>query len=115
MKFINRSRCSGKTTMLINTAHITGYPIIVYDEARASCVINQARKMGIMDIEVMTVRGAVELISKGMNHNKSILIDEADKIIELALDKFFNANVVACTFSIPYEDIKKKEEDNGGQ
>lgn len=115
MKFINRARQTGKTTMLINTAHITGYPIVVYDENRARCVIEQARKMGVLDIEVMTVRGAVELISKGMNHNKSILIDEADKIIELALDKFFNANVVACTFSIPYENFMKKEdEENGG-
>jgi hypothetical protein len=101
--------------MLINTAHITGYPIVVYDEARARCVIEQAKKMGIMDIEVMTVRGAVEFINKGMKHNKSILIDEAEVIINEALNNYFHADVVACTFSIPYEDIMKKEEDNGGQ
>lgn len=117
MKFINRSRCSGKTTMLINTAHITGYPIIVWDQVRAKFVYDeQARKMGINDIEVITLREYTEHKNIGMNNpDKNVLIDEADRIIENALNYYLQSNVVACTFSIPYEDIKKKEEDNGGQ
>lgn len=117
MKFINRSRCSGKTTMLINTAHITGYPIIVWDQVRAKFVYEQARKMGINDIEVFTLREYTEHKNIGNNPDKNVLIDEADKIIENALNYYLQSNVVALTFSIPYEDLpkdNKKEDDHGG-
>ena len=110
MKFINRSRCSGKTSMLINTAHITGYPIVVENTIREKVVYEQARRMGINDINVLTIHD----FSKGRNHtNESIhiLIDEGERIIEMALNNFLGAYVVACTFSIPYENINQDKKE----
>ena len=52
MKFINMGRRSGKTTMLIHTAYITGTPIIVWDRKRAENVFQQAVSMGFNDIDV---------------------------------------------------------------
>ena len=106
MKFINRRRKSGKTTMMIDTAHITGYPIIVYDQARAHCVKEQAKKMGILDVEVYSIR---EFMKYGNQHHQNVLIDEADAIIRDALNAILKTNVVACTFSIPYEDLSLEE------
>ena len=44
MNYVNMSRRNGKTTMLIEAAYVTGYPIIVYDLARAQIVKDQAKK-----------------------------------------------------------------------
>jgi hypothetical protein len=61
------------------------------------------------------VQAGLVLENDGIRFCQSILIDEAEVIINEALNNYFHADVVACTFSIPYEDIMKKEEDNGGQ
>lgn len=107
MKFINRSRHSGKTTMLINTAHITGYPILVEDTSRATYMIEQARKMGINDIQVYDVDSYLK--AKIFGHSLTeILIDEGEKIIEKALNNYLQSTVVACTFSIPCETTDEK-------
>jgi len=104
MKFINRSRHSGKTTMLISTAHITGYPILVEDTSRATYIVEQARKMGINDIQVYDVDSYLK--AKIVRHSiDGILIDEGEKIIEKALNNYLQSTVVACTFSIPCENI----------
>ena len=104
MRFINMARRSGKTTLLINSAYATGYPILVYNKARAAAVKNQAKSLGL-DIEVYTL---VEWI----NHHKGgdkVFIDEAADIIEDALLCLLKAEVVACTFTIPMTEINNKE------
>lgn len=104
MRFINMARRSGKTTLLINSAYTTGYPIIVYDKARAAAVKKQAKSLGL-DIEVYTVN---EWITAHFLCNK-VFIDEAADIIEGALTSLLNAEIVACTFTIPMTEIKNKE------
>lgn len=104
MRFINMARRSGKTTLLINSAYTTGYPIIVYDKARAAAVENQAKSLGL-DIEVYTVN---EWVSSHCPRNK-VFIDEAADIIEYALKSLLKTEVVACTFSISMTEIKNKE------
>jgi hypothetical protein len=98
------ARRSGKTALMINSAYTTGYPIIVYDKARAATVKNQAKSLGL-DIEVYTVK---EWITAHCPCNK-VLIDEAADIIEGALTSLLRAEVVACTFTIPMTEIKNKE------
>ena len=90
MRFINRARQSGKTTLLINSAYATGYPIIVYDKARAAAVENQAKSLGL-DIEIYTVK---EWLRGHYPCNNKVFIDEATDIIEGALISLPNAEVV---------------------
>lgn len=104
MRFINRARQSGKTTLLINSAYATGYPIIVYDKARAAAVENQAKSLGL-DIAVYTVDEWL----RGRCPCNKVFIDEAADIIEGALTSVLKAEVVACTFSIPMTEINNKE------
>lgn len=105
------ARRSGKTTLLINSAYATGYPIIVYDKARAVEVENQAKSLGL-DIEVYTVSEWVR--SRNLLDNK-VFIDEAADIIEAALVGLLKAEVVACTFSIPMKEINNKKDKNEGE
>lgn len=106
MRFINMARRSGKTTLLINSAYATGYPIIVKDSARAAAVKKQAESLGL-DIEVETVN---EWLNCYKHCNNKVFIDEAADIIEGALVSVLKADVVACTFTIPMTEINNKEE-----
>lgn len=98
------ARRSGKTTLLINSAYATGYPILVKDKARAAAVKAQAKALSL-DIEVYTVN---EWITAHYPCNK-VFIDEAADIIEGALVSLLKTEVVACTFTIPMTEIKNKE------
>ena len=104
MRFINMARRSGKTTLLINTAYATGYPIIVRDSARAKVIIDQAKSLGL-DIKVFSY---LDWINSHYHDNK-ILIDEASDLITDALSSLLKAEVIACTFSIPMVEINNKE------
>lgn len=104
MRFINMARRSGKTTLLINSAYTTGYPIIVKDRARATAIKDQAKALGL-DIEVYTLN---EWLYAHCCRDK-VFIDEAADIIESALISILKAEVVACTFTIPMTEIKNKE------
>ena len=104
MRYINMARRTGKTTLLINAAYTTGYPIIVRDSARAKAVKDQAKALGL-DIKVFSY---LEWIGGHYLENK-VLVDEATELIEGALTGLLRAEVVACTFSIPMTEIKIKE------
>lgn len=110
MKFLNMGRRSGKTTMLIHASYLTNTPIIVADNMRAKIIKEQAKDLGL-DVEVYSV---YEWKKRRVNiHNGGVLIDEAEKIIELALGNYLESNVFACSFSIPMiEGPIKKEADN---
>lgn len=110
MKFINRPRRTGITTMLIATAYITGYPIIVVNENFARCIKDQARKTGY-NIEVYTVSEWRNIFACGAPR-ENVLIDEADGVIELALENLLRCKVAACTLTLPMTDVTEKEEVN---
>lgn len=105
MRFINMARRSGKTTLLINSAYTTGYPIIVKDRARAAAIKDQAKALGL-DIEVYTLN---EWLNAHCCQRDKVFIDEAADIIEGALISILKAEVVACTFTIPLTEINNKE------
>lgn len=104
MRLINMARRSGKTTLLINTAFTTGYPIIVRDSARAKAVKDQAQALGL-DIEVFSYLDWIN----GHYHKDKVLIDEATELIEGALTSLLRAEIVACTLTVPMTEIKNKE------
>lgn len=98
------ARRNGKTTLLINSAYVTGYPIIVYNKARAKSVMDQAKALGL-DIDVFTLN---EWINNRYPIHK-VFIDEASELIEGALTSILKAEVIACTVTIPLTEIKKEE------
>ena len=97
MVIINRARRTGKTTMLIHAAMVTGYPIVVWDSMRAQAVKEQAKSMEC-DVDVFSVR---EFKQYGFHHQDKILIDEAADFISAALSEYTGAEVVSCTVSLP--------------
>ena len=104
MRIINRSRGSSKTTMLVYTAYVTGYPIIVYTGVSKSNVIEIAKKMNVLDfIDVYTLD---EWLRYGNHYrrNKDILVDNMDLMMEKILSDYLSASVVAGTMSIPIDD-----------
>lgn len=49
MKIINRERGTGKTTMLISTAYVTGKPIITYTMNNKNHLMSMAKKNGCIN------------------------------------------------------------------
>lgn len=113
MKIINMARRNGKTTILIHTAYVTGYPIIVYDKQRAEQVFNQSVKMGFKGVEVITFAEWERFNKYGIH--KSVLIDEGKDIINEALKTILNANVVGVTMTEPMVTLPECEEQKGEQ
>lgn len=61
MKIINRGRETGKTTMLISTAYVTGKPIITYTMNNKNHLMSMAKKMGVLtNIEIYTINEWLE-------------------------------------------------------
>lgn len=99
MKIVNRNRQTGKTTMLIHTSYLTGYPIVVQDAQRAYNVTAQAEQLGCK-ISVIT---ASQLRQNGVPFRDGVLVDEGEDLIKRALEEYLKTKVVACTVSIPCE------------
>ena len=107
MKYINMGRGSGKTVMLIHTAYVTDYPIIVWDAKRVEQVLNTARSMGLNGIKVFTVNEWARLHMR----TDKVVVDEGKEIIEAALTSLLHAEVQAVTFTEPMiENLNKKGE-----
>lgn len=106
MKIINRGRGTGKTTMLISTAYVTGKPIITSTMNNKNNLMNMAEKMGIStNIEVYTINEWLEC-HRVYKLNDEILVDNVELILGDVLSKFLNANVIAGTMTVPMDDVK---------
>ena len=118
MKFINLKRRNGKTTMLIHTAYVTGYPIITGTTQERKFVKELAAKMGLENIEVYAVGEWKDIFIHSSTKTEKVLIDEAENIIDFALRDLLQAEIVAASFSIPMielptsKDEKKEAQDN---
>lgn len=125
MNIINRARGTDKTTSLIYTSYVTGYPIVTCSAQRVNNIKHMAEEMqvkvnafSVHDWQTYMKRcypdGHV-LIDDPDGH---VLIDDADAILEAALSAFLGgANIMACTMAIPCIDRQIKnqaaEEKNG--
>ena len=101
MRFINMPRQSGKTTSLIYASYVTGAPILVKTATQANFILKQAKELGIKELNVYTLDYFIR--SKGLiqaDRSNGILIDEAQDIIEMALQNFLGVQPIAATFSI---------------
>ena len=97
MKLIDRERGSGKTTKLIYTSEMTGYPIVTQNSQSVEHIIRQAQELGAKIPKPMTVKEMCT--ARGIRFDK-ILIDEGFSIIENALKAYFNGvGVATVTFT----------------
>lgn len=111
MKIINRPRQTGKTTMLIHTAHVTGLPIITLSKTRADFIIKQAEKLGIKGIKVFPFGEWKQLYRGSALGIDGILIDEAGDFIAEALEEYFKSHIVACTVTLPMDEIPTEKQE----
>lgn len=97
MRIINMPRRSGKTRMLIESAFVTGIPILVKDENKRKMVLELANGMGFGDVEVLTLQ---DITACGFFPRRKVLIDECEDLITNALQSYLDCEVVAATMSI---------------
>lgn len=103
MRIINRGRGTGKTTMLVSTAYVTGKPIITSTMSNKNNLMDTAKTMGISNsIEVYTINEWLELHRPYILNNE-ILVDNIELMLGEVLSKYLNANVVAGTMTIPMD------------
>ncbi len=102
MRFINRARQSGKSSMLVSTAYVMNYPIVVDTAARKENLKALAYKMRCKDVLIITVQ---EMRYIHGNNPEKVLIDEADSIIGKALNEYLHTNVVAASLSLDIDDL----------
>ena len=97
MRFLIKGRQQGKTTKLIITSEVTGYPIVTVDEIRKKIIKEIAKQMGCnipdpISYEYLRRYPASLPIEK-------VLIDDAEEIIEKMFKQMFRPEVVAVTIS----------------
>ena len=98
MRYLIKGRHQGKTTKLIITSEVTGYPILVSDEKRKDFLIHMAREMGCHIPEPINYELYKAHKDGGLRVEK-LLIDDAEKIIESALNLILRSEVVAVTIT----------------
>lgn len=111
MKIINRPRQTGKTTILIYTAHATGLPIVTLSKVRVDFIIKQAAKLGVKGIKVFSFAEWRDLIKGTAIGIDGVLIDEAGDFIAEALEEYFKSHIVACTVTFPMDEIPTEKEE----
>ena len=89
MKGLFRKRGGGKTTALVYTSAITGYPIVVPTTINKRYVIDLARRTGVSMSE--DTRG---------RRIGGVLIDNAEEIIRAYAAEHFYAPVIAYTITV---------------
>ena len=94
--------------MMIQTAYITGYPIIVYNSERKHYLMTLAQNMNCEKVPIYTFREWAEM--RGMSRPRLVLIDDALPIIEDILSVALNSEVLAATLTLPMEEVKGGDE-----
>jgi hypothetical protein len=97
MRYLIKGRQQGKTYKLIIASEVTGYPILVSDEKRRGFIIDMAKEMGCYIPEPISYERRKRCMD-GLPSER-ILIDDAEKIIESALNATLRSEVVAVTIT----------------
>lgn len=101
MNIINRQRATGKTTMLIHASAVTGMQIVAMTRQRAAYIKKQADELGCVIPEPIEYE---RLTARRYERNPvdyGVLIDEAEGLIEKALERYLGSKVAAITMSCP--------------
>ena len=95
MKGLFRKRGGGKTTALVYTSAITGYPIVVPTTISKRYVKDVARRVGVSIPEPIVMSEDARGRRIG-----GVLIDNAEEIIRAYAAEHFNAPVIAYTITV---------------
>lgn len=98
MRYLFAGRQQGKTYKMIISSEVTGYPILVQNEQRKRCLVDMAKEMGC-HIPEPIIFERYRSYNDGHSRNHKLLIDDAEKIIESALNTILRAEVVAVTLT----------------
>lgn len=116
MKLMIMDRGMGKTTKLIHTSEVTGYPIVASTHAIAENIKHQAKEFNCKIPEPITVQDILHGKLHGRYGYENVLIDEVclNGLLKNALNSYLGCNVVACTCSPDYTWEEKQEMCNKG-
>ena len=91
-------RGTGKTTKLIHTSEIAGYPILCSNLFMVDNVKKMAEEMRCDIPKPMTVAD----FRHKFHQDENVLVDEilANNLLATALNQYISANVVACTMTL---------------
>lgn len=101
MKIINRERGTGKTSIILSTAHATGTPIVTLSLTRKSVLEQKAREAGFSDVKVFEMNQFIDENKK--DTYDEILIDDAEQIIEEVFKRYLGVGIVSMTISVPMD------------
>lgn len=105
MRLLIKDRGTGKTTQLIYTSEATGLPIAVETSSRIDLIMKMANEMNCYIPKPILIKDLIEHKYRYEN----VLIDEAEKTIENALNHYLNCNVIAATLSNSIKEVYKHE------
>lgn len=111
MKLMIMDRGMGKTTKLIHTSEVTGYPIVASTWAIAENIKHQAKEFNCKIPEPITVQDVLQGKLHERYEHENVLIDEVclNGLLKDALNVYLGCNVVACTCSPDYTQEEKQE------
>lgn len=102
MLIINGERGSRRTTILICASYVSGERIVCPTRAQAQFVKEQAERMGLPIKEPMMAFEYAKEIERGkMREESAVLVDNADWIIDAALEKLLGKPARAITINKP--------------
>lgn len=101
MDFINMKRGTGKTTKIIELSHSRGIPIVTLTIGQKQNILDCARRMGYSDVLVLTTNELSKLKEQRWCSYSHVLIDDAEQMIEKALEQFLGCKVDSLTISLP--------------
>ena len=99
MNWFIKNRGRGKTTALVFTSSVTGYPIITSTRIQADRIKGYAKELDLEIPEPIVFDSTYDFKTRGCRFEK-VLVDEAKTLIERALENMLGQKVAAVTMSL---------------
>ena len=99
MIYIQRPRGGNKTTTLCYLSEATRYPIVTHSQRQVAYIKELAEKLQLNIPDPITVEDIRHNGKTKGRHDISLLIDDAEDIIEAALTEYLSAKPFAVTLT----------------
>lgn len=101
MRIINKRRGAGKTTALIYTSYVMGYPILTFSRKNISIIQSTASQLGLTIPEPICIEDVLSGKFAG-GIPSEVLVDESLMVLDTVLN-WFNIKPVAVTLTAKEE------------